>query len=145
MGNSNSRIIKISAVAALLLSLFISVNFCYATGLEPKGINEAFKIDKDNSPLKSAAGPGGSGFKLDVTFEEITGTIITSVLSIIGVLFLILAIYGGYTWMTARGNEEAVEKAKNTLTNAIIGIVIVLASYAISYFVLSQISPKVLK
>jgi len=52
-----------------------------------------------------------------------------------GVIFLILAIYGGFKWMTAAGNEESVEKAKKTITNAILGLVIVLAAYAIVKFI----------
>jgi len=65
-------------------------------------------------------------------------TIVFSALSIIGVIFLVLIIYAGITWMTAEGNEDRVEKAKKTLTQSIIGIVIVFAAYAISYFVISQ-------
>lgn len=114
-------------------------NFCLALNLK-----NAFDIEKEDSPLRSAAEQGG-GFKTGVTFNDIVGTVITVVLSLMGVLFLILTIYGGYTWMMARGNEEMVEKAKNILINALIGLIIVLAAYAISYFILSQISPKVFK
>ena len=52
-----------------------------------------------------------------------------------GVVFLILMIYGGYLWMLARGNEQEVEKAKNIIQNALIGLVIVLAAYAITALV----------
>jgi RsiW-degrading membrane proteinase PrsW (M82 family) len=55
------------------------------------------------------------------------------------VVFLILIIYGGILWMTAAGNEEKVKKAKELITEALIGLVIVLAAYAISYFVLNQL------
>jgi tetrahydromethanopterin S-methyltransferase subunit B len=132
--------IKIFALILFLAVVFLNVNFHYVAAT---GIGDAFNTEAD-MPLDAAARQG-AGFNTNVTFEFITGAIITSVLSLMGVLFLILAIYGGYAWMTARGNEEAVEKAKDTLTNAIIGLVIVLAAYAISYFVLSQISSKVLK
>lgn len=62
--------------------------------------------------------------------------IITVILSLVGVVFLGFAIYAGIVWMTAQGNEEKVSKAKEILTESIIGIIIVLAAYAISYFVL---------
>lgn len=118
--------------------LFSAANFCLALNLK-----DAFKIGT-NDPLQSAA-EQGAGFKTDVTFNDIVGTVITVVMSLMGTLFLILAIYAGYTWMIARGNEEMVEKAKNTLINALIGLAVVLSAYAISYFVLSQISTQVFK
>ena len=50
----------------------------------------------------------------------------------IGVTFLIIMIYAGYTWMMARGNEQEVEKAKNIIIYAVIGLVVILAGYAIT-------------
>jgi len=60
------------------------------------------------------------------------------VLSFIGVLFLILTIYGGINWMTAGGNEQKVEKAKTIIINAIIGLLIVLSAYTITSFIGNQ-------
>ena len=63
------------------------------------------------------------------------GKIVGALLSFVGVLFLILMIYGGIMWMTARGNEQQVEKARSLIVAAIIGIIITLAAYAITMFV----------
>jgi len=70
---------------------------------------------------------------------SIIGTVIESALSLIGVIFLVLMIYAGYNWMIARGEEEKVEKAKDTLTRAIIGIIIVIGSYAIWSLVFAKL------
>jgi len=64
-----------------------------------------------------------------------SGQIIGTVLSFVGVLFLILMIYAGILWMTAGGNDQIVTKAKGLLINSIIGIVIIFAAYAITAFV----------
>lgn len=130
----------------LVLVFFAVANICLAeqsAQAQPLNLKNAFEIDQDK-PLSSAAGEG-AGFDLTKNSDQIMGFIITTVLSLVGVVFLVMAIYGGYTWMMARGNEEMVEKAKNTLTNAIIGIVVVMAAYAISYFILKQISTKALR
>ena len=66
------------------------------------------------------------------------GDMIGFVLSFIGVLFLILTIYGGINWMTAGGNEQKVEKAKTIIINAIIGLLIVLSAYTITSFIGNQ-------
>lgn len=63
------------------------------------------------------------------------GSIIGIVLSFIGVLFLILMIYAGISWMTAGGSPEKVGKAKGLIINATIGLIIVLAAYAITSFI----------
>lgn len=67
------------------------------------------------------------------------GKIIGIALSLVGVVFLVLMIYGGFLWMTAGGEAEKVKKAKGIIINAIIGLIIVLASYAITFFILDQI------
>ena len=109
-------------------------------GQPATGLGTAF-----NEPLKTVAGPGGAGFNTTATFDTIIGQVITMVLGLLGVIFLILAIYGGYNWMLARGNEEMVETAKKTITNAVIGLIVVLAAYAISWFVINAIGGATLK
>lgn len=67
------------------------------------------------------------------------GTIISVILGFIGVVFLILLIYSGWVWMTAGGAEDQIKKAKKTLINATIGIIITFSAYAIASFVLNAI------
>lgn len=62
------------------------------------------------------------------------GQLISTVLSFVGVLFFILMIYAGVLWMTSQGNEQQVSKAKELLRDAIIGIIIVFAAYALTAF-----------
>lgn len=69
----------------------------------------------------------------------IVGTVIQAFLSLLGVIFLVLIIYAGFNWMTAQGEEEKVTKAKDTLTRAVIGLIITIAAYAISVWVLGKL------
>ncbi|MCG2701066.1 hypothetical protein L6267_02785 [Candidatus Parcubacteria bacterium] len=94
--------------------------------------------------LQKAGGVGGAGYIEGNTPALFIGAIIQTALTFLGVIFLILMIYGGYLWMTARGNEEQSGKAKNTIVAAIIGIVIVLSAYAISYLVIEKLGSKAL-
>lgn len=65
----------------------------------------------------------------------ISGTIIGSLLSMVGVIFFILTVYAGALWMTARGQEDVIKKAQNTLIAAVIGLTITIGSYAITNFI----------
>lgn len=69
------------------------------------------------------------------SLPEMVGAIVGIILSLVGVFFLGLMIYGGYIWMMARGNEQEVEKAKNIIINSVIGIIIVVAAYAFTAFI----------
>jgi len=69
----------------------------------------------------------------------IVGRIIQIALSFLGVIALGLIIYAGFLWMTSEGDEEKISKAKQILRNAAIGLVIILASWAITTFLLSRL------
>ena len=62
---------------------------------------------------------------------ELIGRIINGVLGIVGSLALLLFIYGGFTWMTAGGNEEKVKKAQKIIVSSVLGILIIFTSYAL--------------
>jgi len=74
------------------------------------------------------------------SIDPIIANIITVVISFLGVIFLFLMLYGGFTWMTAQGDDKKVAKAQAMLTAAIIGLIVVVAAYAITYFVFSRIA-----
>jgi sorbitol-specific phosphotransferase system component IIBC len=73
-------------------------------------------------------------------FYEVLGQVLNVILSLLGVILLILVIYSGFLWMTAQGNSPQVEKAKGILVNAVIGIIILVSSFAISTFVVAQLA-----
>ena len=63
------------------------------------------------------------------------GNIIGIILSFVGVLFLGLMIYSGLMWMLAEGNEEKINDAKQLIINALIGLIVVFAAYALTIFI----------
>lgn len=73
------------------------------------------------------------------SLPEIAGSLIGVAFSVIGIVFLGLALYAGYKWMTAQGNEKDVTKARDTLINASIGIVLMVAAYAITNFMFTDV------
>lgn len=77
--------------------------------------------------------------------EKVIGGIITGMISLLGVIFFILIIYGGYLWMTARGNEQQIEKAKAIIKSSSIGLAVVLTAYLITFIVLEILAPTTLQ
>ncbi|MFA6392324.1 MAG: hypothetical protein WCW66_06320 [Patescibacteria group bacterium] len=66
--------------------------------------------------------------------------IIRWLLGLLGLIGVIMILYAGFTWMTAGGNEEKIEKAKKIISAAIIGLVIIILSWAIVTYSLGVLS-----
>ncbi|MBI5466349.1 MAG: hypothetical protein HY974_03610, partial [Candidatus Kerfeldbacteria bacterium] len=69
----------------------------------------------------------------------VASTVINTLLGLVGVIAVIVIIYGGFTWLTSAGNEEKVTKAKKLLASAVIGVAIILGAYTITSFVVKSI------
>lgn len=59
------------------------------------------------------------------------------ILAIVGSLVLLMFIYGGLTWIISDGRESMITRGRQTLVGAVIGLVIVLGSYALIALVIS--------
>lgn len=70
----------------------------------------------------------------------ILGRLIGALIGFVGALLFFYMLYGGFLWMTAGGAKEKVQSAQQVIKNAIIGIVIVALSYAISNYVIENIA-----
>jgi len=75
----------------------------------------------------------------DMTVSFIVGKVIQAFLGLLGVIFLSYLLFAGYAWMTAQGDEEKVTKAKDTIQRAIIGLIVTVGAYAISFWVLDKL------
>jgi len=89
-------------------------------------------INEQLRPVETNVFGSGQPRSLGETVSEI----IKVALGFLGIVFLLLTIYAGFTWMLAAGNEDKISTAKKTLVAAVIGLAIVLASYAITRFVI---------
>ncbi|MBU1612848.1 hypothetical protein KKC87_00230 [Patescibacteria group bacterium] len=102
--------------------------------------NIALSAPDIDTMSKNIATKSGYGATTATTLSETVGTLIKTVLSLVGVIFLILTIYAGVLWMTAGGNEENVTKARKILTFAVTGLIIILAAYSITWFVVEALT-----
>ena len=73
----------------------------------------------------------------------VVGGVIFVILSLLGIVFIVLIVYAGFKWMLAQGEEAKVTEARNLIMHSIIGLIIVLAAYAISYFVINTLQAAV--
>jgi hypothetical protein len=70
--------------------------------------------------------------------KDVAVNIIHIVLGFLGLIAVIMILIGGFKWMTAGGNEDSVGEAKKIIIAAVIGLVIILAAWAITNFVITE-------
>ena len=66
-----------------------------------------------------------------LTFGGIISGAISLVMLVVAVVFFFILIYGGLRWVMSEGDQKAVEAARSQITNALIGLAIVFAAFAI--------------
>lgn len=73
------------------------------------------------------------------TPEEVIGSILNIVYFLAGTIAVLVIVISGYKFVTGGGNPDAIQKAKNTILYAVIGLIIVFLAYAITRYVLDQL------
>jgi hypothetical protein len=79
------------------------------------------------------------GADADNSLPELIGNVIKVLLSVLGIVFVILVVYAGFLYLTAGGEDAKVGKAKTMLTQAVIGLILIVAAYAIADFVIDAL------
>jgi hypothetical protein len=69
----------------------------------------------------------------------LVGSLVGIFLQVLGVIFVILFIVAGYHWMMAGGDTAKIDKAKDSMWRAIIGLLIIIGAYAIQAYVFTRI------
>ena len=85
------------------------------------------------SDVESALGLGTQDVRVTIA------RIINVFMGLLGIVAVVIILYGGYLWMTAAGNEDRVEKAKKLIVAGIIGLAIILSAYAIARFLVNSL------
>ncbi|NLZ74697.1 hypothetical protein GX917_02240 [Candidatus Falkowbacteria bacterium] len=100
------------------------------------------QTDTDNTisgRLNVVSKIGGYAVEESPDLLSTIGLIINSLLTLLGVIFIIFIIIAGFQWMTAGGNEQKVEKSIDTIKRSVIGLIIILSSWAIWQFIFTAL------
>ncbi len=119
---------KIKVLLFLFITQFSLASFLKAASIDTKGMN-----------TQDEALMGSAGLASSSNLASIISVLIQVVLGFLGVVFLTLTILAGFKWMMSQGNEDEIKKAQSSLKNSIIGIIIILAAYAITYSVFNYL------
>lgn len=128
---------KIIIALTMILSLSYQIKMVAADPHTNGGVPTATGgATAPSGPIKLTSPLGSIGDKP----ELIIGTIINGIMGIVGSLALLMFVYGGITWMLAAGESGRVQKGKDILTWATIGLIVIFASYGLVKFVIDVIA-----
>ncbi len=80
-----------------------------------------------------------SGQPATTCVATLLGRVFSVLFGFLGILLLGYILYGGFVWMTAGGDPKAVGQAQDIIRNAVIGLVIIASSFAVSTFVIREV------
>ena len=117
---------------SIVLSFLITLSLCCHVLAQPTsdpadGADETIESVILHNPLGEIKTP-----------QILIGKIINAILGIVGSLALLMFVYGGLTWMLAAGNQEKVQKGKDTFIWAVIGLMVIFSAYALIEFIFTQ-------
>ena len=117
---------RINKKITVLFIVFLAVIFLLpdavlAQGGDTYGQNDLINVNLSTKNLK-----------------DVITDVINISLGFLGIIATIIILYGGFIWMTSRGNADSIGRAKKIIINGVIGLAIILSSYAIVRFILVE-------
>lgn len=120
-----------------ILKKINAMYFALCLMLVPFATATAGALDGAATNLGKVNNNGNAG--ASTPLPALIGSLISVLLGSLGIVFVILIVQAGIMYMTAAGDPAKVDKAKKTIMQAVIGLIILVAAYSISSFVISQI------
>jgi len=137
---SMQTIVKIMAtglVATFVVAMAMPVALA---GNGTAGTNSGSFDNPPNGPMELLnATAAQSGQTNQRTLPEIIGNIIKWVLGLVGVVLLVMFIYGGVLYATSAGSEEKVETGKKVMLYAILGVIIIALAFALTNWIIKAL------
>lgn len=80
-----------------------------------------------------------ASFIQDFTIAQVVALIFNVIIQLSAAIFLVMLLFGGFTYLTAGANEESTEKAKKIMINSVVGLIIVTAAYGVGRWILNAL------
>ncbi|MFA5948446.1 MAG: hypothetical protein WC806_05800 [Candidatus Gracilibacteria bacterium] len=106
-------------VFALMVGALSIVSFLPA-------IANAGLLSAGDNPAVIAEGTGG-----ETSLRQLVLKMVNYFLTFLGIIAVLMIIYAGVTYVTAAGNDDAIGNAKKIITYSLVGLIVILLSFAV--------------
>ncbi len=118
-----SKIITAGAGAATLGLVYTQNAFAAGNGLS----------NVQSGVTKTSDAAGG------LTMQQVITTVIGTMLFVVGLLAVVMLIYGGIRYVTSHGDKAQVTAAKETIMYAVVGLVVAIAAFAVVQWITNDV------
>ncbi|GEM_PF-3381434 len=115
----------------LMVAVLILTVFCFAHPTAAQNTTDIYEQSIQDLNLP--------GIGLSVGVVELIVRIINIFLGLLGLIAVVLLIYAGFLWMTANGDPKKVQKARDIIVEALIGLVIIIFAFIIVQLVIRAV------
>ncbi len=137
---------KINKISKIILSVF-SAAFLFVGGLNianaDTNYNKIEGYDTTEGSVTTSASANtirDTAGMSNTSLPSVVGNVIKVILGLTGTIALIFIIWGGIKWMVSKGDSSKIADARKLMVAGVIGLAIIAAAYAISDFVIKQIT-----
>jgi len=95
------------------------------------------QAEKCNSTTGVCNPTGGS--ESVVSVEYLIGKVGRPILGLLGIISLLVFIYAGFIWMTARGNIEKIKKSRHMMAWAVLGLIVIFFAYTFLSYIFDNL------
>ncbi|MCX6778948.1 MAG: pilin [Candidatus Magasanikbacteria bacterium] len=117
---------------------FLTV-FCFFVIVGFLGFFLTQALAQDNDVVK-LPNPLGSENPSPTVILNLAGRVAYGFIAVMGSIALVMFVYGGFLWLTSRGEPDKIKKGKDVFVWSTVGIVVILSSYLLVSFVISGIT-----
>ena len=122
-------------MSTMILAVLLTLSLATAASAVAPGPQRNAQIDTAATGIQYAGQIGLGGQDIRTT----VASIIRVAMGLLGIVAVVIILIGGFTWMTAGGNDDKVAEAKKWIFAGIIGLAIILSAYALSSFVIARL------
>lgn len=134
---------KISKMLVLVPAMVMSFGLVATVSMAPAMAASGCDVSSGIGGAVNEGCSKGSGQQTDLFGNEgVFTTIINVMLFIVGILCIIMIIYGGIRYTTSNGDKGRVESAKNTILYAVVGLIIAILAFALVSWVVSSLGAQ---
>lgn len=123
---------------ATILSVYIWISIPVLAFAQQRSQTTTNILNNLGKTAKNPFGAEDSGVS-SVSVTSLIGNLVQVVLGFTGTVTFLVFLYGGFLWLSARGNDDQVATAKKYITNGLIGTILVIAAFSISIFLTSTV------
>lgn len=123
----------LAQIAKYKVGLTILATLVFSLALAPAALATQTTQTRLGLTYGTSSGLGSTDIRTTIA------SIINVALGLLGIVALVIVLFGGFKWMTAGGNDDQVGEARKIIISGVVGLAVIFSSYAIANFVLEQL------